>query len=342
MSRNPRILIIRFSSIGDIILTAAFIRQTRLKFPRATLDYVIKKQFSDLIKDNPHIDNVFELDTDSDFESLKNLSQTLKKNQYDFVFDLHANLRSAYLCKQLKKTKIFKIKKNKIKRSLLVFSKINLYKTILSVPEKYLNTGKNAGIKDDGKGLELFWRSDVEKSLTAIFQKEKITKKNYIVIAPGAGFYTKQWPAAYVQQFIELFLKKYHHKIVLLGSAAESVQNDYFLQNDRVINLSGKLSLLQSAIVISNSVAVLSNDSGLMHMAVAVRAPLLAIFGSTTQELGFFPYKSNATVIETEGLWCRPCSHIGRDNCPLNNFKCMMNIQPKKVMNHFSALIESK
>ena len=127
----------------------------------------------------------------------------------------------------------------------------------------------------------------------------------------------------------------------MLGGPDEAEEFDSLVISKRVINLVGKLKLLESAYVIKKAKALLSNDSGLMHMATAVQTPVTAIFGSTVEELGFAPYRSKNIIIQNQSLWCRPCSHVGKNKCPLSHFKCMKDISPEQVYNGFFTLINT-
>lgn len=331
MSLPAKILIIRLSSIGDILLTTPFLRQTRIAFPEATIDFVIKERFIDLVQYNPHLNRIFSVNESEGINGLLQLRKILINNRYDFVFDLHNNLRSRILTFGLL-SKISRIHKDKLKRALLVYTKINLYQKPIPIPERYLQVGAEAGIKDDFNGLEIFWKNHIEEGLFTVVGRN-ILFKPFVVMAPGAGFKTKRWPIEYFRELIQLILEKQRLPIILLGSKDEAEQFKLLEISDKVLNFAGKLTLLESAIMISKAKFLVSNDSGLMHMATAVKTPVLAIFGSTVKEFGFFPYRSENQVLEKENLWCRPCSHIGRNHCPLVHFKCMKDIKPKFVFN---------
>ena len=340
MSDSPKILIIRLSSIGDILLSTPFIRQTRRAFPDSQIDFVTKKQFSELLENNPHINNLIEFDSDTGLQGLKKLGSTLIINKYDYVFDLHNNLRSNYLRQKIKSANKYSIKKNKLIQFLYVKFKINRYLEITPIADRYLNIGKPAGIKDDGEGLEIFWNKNTEDYVIEIFEKKRVSPENQIfAIAPGAGFFTKRWPIEFYQTFVENILEKHDCKVVVLGDDNDKKQSEILSIHDNVIDLTGQLSLLQSAVVLSKCRALVSNDSGLMHMATAVKTPVLGIFGSTVKEFGFFPYRSKSIVVENRNLKCRPCSHIGRNKCPQKHFKCMQEIIPEIVEEKFEKLL---
>ncbi len=335
MNFKKRILIIRLSSIGDVLLATPFIRQTRISFPDAAIDFVVKKKFIDLIKYNPHLHKIYSIDENEGISGLWRLRKKLLKNEYDYIFDLHNNIRSRILTFNAN-SQVFRIKKDKLKRALLVYLKINTYKTVLPIPERYLKVGEKAGVKDDLNGLEIFWKNHIEEGLLSIFDRGFL-QKGYVVIAPGAGFKTKQWLPNYFKDLIKKLVSAKNINIILLGGQKEAKSFEALRISDKVFNLAGELSLLETAIVISKAKFLVSNDSGLMHLATAVNTPVLAIFGSTVKELGFFPFRSEHKICENENLWCRPCSHIGRNFCPLFHFKCMKDIKPQAVFNQLES-----
>ena len=338
MRPNPdRILILRLSSIGDILLSSFFIRQVAKTFPKSKIDFVIKEQFGDLVKFNPNLDQVYYVQPEKGYAQLYQLRNELKSNKYNLVFDLHNNLRTRFLLTGLSKSKKRKINKDKIIRALLVRFKINGYKEIKSIPIRYLETGKEVGINDDMNGLELFWDNQTEEKL--IKEYPFLENDRYIALAPGAAHYTKKWPIEYFMELVDIITEKRNERLVILGGLTDVDDGMELELNDRVINLTGKLSLLESAIAIKNAKVLVSNDSGVMHMATAVKTPVLAIFGSTVEELGFFPFRSKHCVIQNEGLKCRPCSHIGKNYCPKGHFRCMLEIKPKFVYAELVNLI---
>ena len=334
---SNRILILRLSSIGDIILSSFFIRQIANAFPDYSIDFVIKNRFKDLVRFNPYIKKIYTIDSKKGMNHLIELRNKLKNNNYSHIFDLHNNMRTNFLLSGMAGFKKRKINKDKFKRALLVYLKMNQYKTVKPIPIRYLETGLQAGIMDDKKGLDLFWDEQIETNLNKIHAK--LLSSRYFVLAPGAGFYSKKWPIEYFIELVEIIIKKRKEKIVILGGPTDADDATELQLNSRVINLTGKLKLLESAIILKYARALVSNDSGLMHMATAVKTPVLAIFGSTVEELGFFPFRSKHCIVQNEGLKCRPCSHIGKDYCPKGHFRCMLEIEPNFVYDELINLI---
>ncbi len=335
---QPRILILRLSSIGDILLTTPFIRQVRIHFPEAKIDFVVKKQFFQLLKNNPHLNKIYQLDPEQGIKGLLTLRRKLVAAQYTYIFDLHHNFRTELLTAFVPADEKRTIHKDIRKRFLLVTFKKNIYSTILPIPQRYRQVAAELGVEDDGNGLEILWKNRVAERLWRRLKRLDLDH-NYLVLAPGAGFKTKRWPIEYFREVVQYILENRKEKIILLGSAEERKDFEPLLLSKKVVNLAGQVSLLEAAVVLSDARLVVSNDSGLMHMATAVNSPLVAIFGSTVEEFGFFPYKAKAVVLQVEGLKCRPCSHIGKKACPKKHFKCMRDIQPQTVINHISKMI---
>ncbi len=336
MSAAPSFLIIRFSSIGDIILTTAFVRQLRQSVPGACITYVTKREFGDLLRHNPHVERLIGYDSATGVKGLTALREELAGTHWDAVFDLHNNQRSHWLSHQLNYKSIRRIDKNRVRRALLVYAKLNTFAAIPSIPERYRKVGEEWGVKDDGGGLELFWPPELEERLDAVIPGDL----PLIALAPGAGFYTKMWPLDYWRKLLPELLAKYPHRFVLIGGPDERKMLKPLEIDARVVNLAGKLSLLESAALIRRAGALICNDSGVMHMASAVGTPMVAVFGSTTRHLGFFPFRARVEILENNHQWCRPCSHVGRPSCPLVHFNCMRAISPDRVQKALFRLLE--
>ena len=217
--------------------------------------------------------------------------------------------------------KTFQFKKNSFKKFLLVHFKINRLKKAPLIPVRY---AKTAGIKLDNEGLEIFTDNIADSRLEL--------NEKYIGLCPGAKHFTKRWPKEY---FIDLgkILETSGYKVALFGSADESETiKEIESQLGNPLNLCND-SILQTAANMKMCKAIYTNDSGSMHLSCAVDVPVIAFFGSTVKEFGFYPYKNQNVVLEIEDLPCRPCTHIGRNSCPLKHFKCMKEIKPELAFN---------
>jgi len=347
MQNINKILIVRFSSLGDVVLATSLIRWLRQNFPEAELDFLVRQEYAELLHGNPEIDQLIEFDVEPGFRSLRQLKIRLKSRNYDVILDIHNNLRSRYLCLGwggfFSGTRILRIQKQQFIRFLLVKFKINLYRRfygrVIPVWEKYMRTAKPLVGKPESGDCkpELLLAKDPQIKAEKI-QSQLLGNKEYITIAPGAKHLTKRWPVEYYSEFLERIHRETKVKAVLIGGDDDveiSKQILHHCPDGTSISLAGQLSIQETAAVIKNSRLLITNDSGLMHVADALGVPLIAIFGSTVEELGFFPSGPQATVIENSGLSCRPCSHIGRSHCPKEHFRCMQEVTPDIIWHAF-------
>ncbi|NOY58150.1 MAG: lipopolysaccharide heptosyltransferase II [Calditrichaeota bacterium] len=336
MPSNPqKILIIRASSIGDILLTTPLFRLLRRQFPLAETAIVIKKQFTDLVRTNPNINNVIVFDSTKGLKELGRIRREIKKQHFDVIIDIHKNFRS-YYWRVFQKARIHSFKKYRIKRFLLVRFGWNFYKNIIPVYRRYIDSVKELGIQDDEQGLEFFPDKSVCESTMEILADQGFHPKNpTIALAPGAGFANKRWPGNYFATVVKKLIAEQNAKVLLLGGKDDATITQQIARecNGQVTDLAGKLDLMQTACTLAACQLIITNDTGLMHLANALKIKTVAIFGPTTKELGFFPDERISTVIENNTLTCRPCTHIGSNKCPKKHFKCMKDIRPEDVYN---------
>jgi len=342
MKSNPKkILILRLSSIGDILLATPLIRALWKRFPEAQIDFVVKSQFAELLRTNPHLNKLYSLDTKKGRSALKKLRQTLRGQRYDLVVDIHNNFRSGCLRRQ-KSARIVKLRKYKVQRFFLVKLGWNFYRQITPVHQRYLDTVAGFGVYDDGQGLEFFPDQETQKEIDVLLnQKGRQPGRLFICIAPGASRETKRWPAERFAVAAKKLILEAGAQILFLGDAKDAELTAAI--NERLdgagIDLAGKLTLMQSACALNRVDMALTNDSGLMHLSTALGKPTLAIFGSTVRELGFFPVGPQTAVVENKNISCRPCTHIGRRRCPEKHFRCMMDIPPNAVFDAATTLL---
>lgn len=340
-----KILIIRLSSIGDIILTTPVIRILKQHFPNSQIDFVIKKQFADLLKNHPSIDKLIIFDNARQQNDLKRIKREIKQQQYDLIIDLHKNFRSYFLTINGKAKKVLRYKKFIVRRWLLVSFKWNLFKQSVPIYLRYLIPLKKLGFKYDNLGLDIF----VDKKTKQLVEKKyaDFFNQNFealIGIAPGASFFTKRWTSQGFEAVINHFGQRKKLGIILFGNEAdrELIETLNITNNQSIINAAGELSIIESAALMDKCDLLLTNDSGLMHLASALKKKVVAIFGSTTRELGFFPTTTEHIVIENLNAICRPCSHVGKNNCPKKHFDCIKKIHPAQVIGAVETLLFPK
>ena len=338
MREPSNILIIRLSSLGDVLLTSPLIRVLRQKFPRARIDFLVRREYAELVKYNPHLTRVWEFDASGGLKELLSWRQRLREQRYQVMLDVHRNLRSLVWTGFLPGTRVYRVKKNQFLRFLLVKFKINLYRRVYGrvtpVWEKYLRTGAALGLKPDGARLELFLPPEAEETAAHFYRKLPAGRWE-VVMSPGARHFTKRWPMEYFAEVIQTLHERHGLHTILVGGTDDREVGEAILSQlppGTAISTMGQLSILETAALMKRAGLVISNDSGLMHVAAALERPLIALFGSTVEELGFFPVGKQATVLEVRGLKCRPCSHIGRATCPRKHFRCMRDLLPSRVL----------
>lgn len=328
LSKLNKILIIRLSSLGDILLTTPFIRAIKSQFPDIKIDMLLREEYADVVKLNPYLNKKFLFKKDEKSNNV--LIEQLKNTNYELVIDLQNNLRSKKIVSSLK-TKSVKFDKRSFDKFLLVNFKINKLKEALQIPVRYSNTIQD--LKLDKGGLDLF----TDKSAN----EELIGKNNLIGFCPGARHFTKRWLKEY---FVELGnkLTQDGYTIVLFGGRIDKeICEEINKAIPGSINLANDDDLLQTVADMKLCKVVVCNDSGLMHTATATGTKVIAIFGSTVKELGFAPYNCNNLILENNSLTCRPCSHIGRSNCPKKHFDCIKSIKPDFVFEKIQSIIST-
>ncbi len=338
MNSSPKTLIIRFSSIGDIILATPLLRALRRRFPKGQIDFVARKEYAELVKNNHNLNFTYEFDARTGFEGLRHLKRRIRDESYDLIVDIHDSLRSKYL-RSMRGVERVVVNKRVVQRTALVKLKKNLYKDGLPVPERYIETVQHYGVENDEKGLELHIPDEILFGVSGKIATLRLHRFEKIIgVCPGARHFTKRWPR---ERYAELAAQVVHRvdaKLLLFGGREDRETCSFIHQKvqkegdkERVTDFSGELSLLETAAAMQYCDVVVTNDSGLMHMASAMQRKIVALFGSTVREFGFYPYRAQAIVLEEEGVSCRPCSHIGRPACPEGHFRCMMNISVERV-----------
>jgi lipopolysaccharide heptosyltransferase II len=348
MSTPSKTLVIRFSSIGDIVLSTPLLRVLRATFPKIQLDYVTRTEYAELVRHNQNVNLVYEYDVREGFEGLRRLKQKLRDEAYDTVVDIHGSLRSIFLRTGLGAQRVFTIDKRKYERFMLVHLKKNLYRSIVSVADRYIEPLEAIGVRSDGKGPELHIPDEVLFGVSGKMATLQLHRfERTIGLCPTARHFTKRWPD---DRFVALgvrFAREEDGKVLIFGGKDDRNLTSTIAARinaeagaERATDLSGQFSLLETAAAMEYCDVVVTNDSGLMHIASAMHKKLVAVFGSTVREFGFFPY--GGIVVERTGLGCRPCSHIGRPSCPEGHLRCLKEIDVEEVYQRVHQLVHQE
>lgn len=322
MTLDKKILITRFSSIGDIVLCTPVIRALKLQ-KDWEIHFVTKTRYAALLRHNGYLDRLWSFD-----KEITEISSQLKQESFDLIVDLHKNLRSKRLISLLGVRSISFDKLN-LQKWLRVYTPFNIMPDKHLV-DRYYEALDDLSIVNDGRGMDFF------HGHTPLFlDKFGLKANDYVVLSLGATYVTKRIPEHLISYIINNLDQK---KIVLIGgNDVESIAQRLVQNRVDVFNLVGSLNLLESAAMIDYASCVVSGDTGMMHIAAALKKPIVSVWGGTHHDLGMYPYYGsdnpdlNTSIVNAE-ISCSPCSKIGKNKCPKGHFKCMLDIHPSAVV----------
>lgn len=333
------IVLIRFSSLGDVVLQTGLAAWLKLKFKDCKITFVTSKEFSSLVDDHDYIDDIILYKRSRGFDDIKtlyHLAQEISRLHPDFVIDLHGTLRAKLLHLFGANLKFIKVNKRTILRNILIRFKIDFLKKLKSHHERLMIDFSGILGKDYSRDeLEDFINR--ESALTTIGKSADresidITFKKYFVISPVASFEYKRWPISKFNQLIQHFLADTDYDdygIVIIAGPNDNYCKD-IIENERVLNLQGKTTLAQSCYVLKHSELCITNDTGMAHISEAYGNPVISIFGPTHESFGFRPHLSKSQSISVD-LNCRPCSATGSKSCHRDKHYCMLEISSEEV-----------
>lgn len=332
-SAPDSILLIRLGRLGNVILVTPLLRALHQAFPAAAIDWVVKREYAELLQGHPGLREAIPLDTGQGPGRLLKLAQELRQRGYDLVLDLHGNPRSYLLSALSGAAERRRSRKWSLRRRLLTGLGLNLLRQAPSVAWRSFTAVEDFGLAPDHGRPELWPAAPARRHLEGLLAP---LPRPRIGLAPGASRLTKRWPAASFAEAGAVLARRFSGSLVLVGGGEDRGTGEEVRgrlpEGLPVLDLSGRLSLPQAAAAIQGLDLLISNDTGLMHLATAVNTPVVAIFGPTTRELGFFPLGPKAAVIEHPNLGCRPCSLHGSAACPRGHFRCMLELPPERVI----------
>jgi heptosyltransferase-2 len=326
-----RILLVRFSSIGDIVLTTPLVRALRHRHPDAQLIYVTKRALAPLVADNPHLSQVIALEPD---EPIADFARRLRALQPTHGLDLHGSLRSAAL-RLLVRCRWSGYAKRKLARTLLIATKLDFYRGRVPVAERYFEAARRLDVRPDGDPPEFFLGAAPRERVAQWLADRGLAAGPLAALAPGAAHATKRWPIAHWQALAER-LRGAGYRLVVLGGpedrgAARQLE-------PLAASAAGEFTLQETGACLARAKVLVSGDTGVMHMATGVGTPVVALFGPTVGAFGFVPYHARATVLGQD-LACRPCSTSGTPRCPLGHHRCLVDLLPHQVAAAVARLV---
>ena len=327
-SSIPNVLAVRFSSIGDILLTTPLLRAIRRSHPGARITVLIKRDYVALLSHNPHVDLVLGL---SPSRSLLSLASELRGDRYTHLLDLHDNLRSRAL-RLLVPGRWRTYPKHRLARAWLIHAKRNRYRDRRPVAERYFSAARDLGVQPDGCPPDFYLGPEAGDQVSDWLRAMGLEEEaNIVALAPGAAHATKRWPIEHWRALVARNLES-GAAVVIVGGPSDADLGATLAEQGggRVVSAAGIFGLQATAALIQRARVLVSGDTGVMHMASAVRTPVVGLFGPTVEAFGFFPYTPRASVVELP-LPCRPCTAQGSSRCPLGHHRCMIDIQPSVV-----------
>ncbi|HET9134646.1 MAG TPA: glycosyltransferase family 9 protein [Gemmatimonadales bacterium] len=323
----PRILVVRFSSIGDLVLLTPLLRAIRARHPQAELTVVVREDLADILRHNPRLTRLV---TWRKGTPLAELARTLRATPWTHRLDLHGSLRSLAL-RRLVGGRWTTYPKHRVRRAMLIRSGGRYGGDLGPVAERYFAAAAPLEVAPDGLPAELFTGREDETAAERFLAEHRLGHDRGIVaIAPGAAHFTKRWPVEHWEALVRRL--RGARDVVVLGGPAEREAADAIVAagGDRVVSAAGQFSLLGTAALLKRVQVLAAGDTGVLHMASAVGTPVVGLYGPGIRQFGFFPYRGRAVVLE-QPLACRPCSPHGGPRCPEGHHRCLRDTLPEAV-----------
>ncbi len=329
-----KVLVVRMSSIGDIVLTTPIIRSLKQARPDIELHYLTRAAYGDILAHNPHVDRLHLAQ-----HSPRELSAALRSERFDYVLDLHNNARSLRILLNLRRP-FRRFPKHNFAKLRMTMFKQSVH--IPHVVERYAAALKPLNIPLDDGGLDFFLPDDARERARTLLSERFGTDRGagagnngsgILAVVLGAKHRTKIW----VPEHFRALLKLRNRPAILLGGPDDRPMADEILASlqtsarEKLLDAVGRTDLGTSAALLEHGDVVLSHDTGLMHIAAALQKKTVTLWGNTIPGFGMTPYRAPHRILEVNGLGCRPCSKIGYDRCPQGHFRCMREITPEMV-----------
>jgi len=317
------ILLVRFSSIGDVLLTTPLVRCLRARHPDARLVFVTKQAMAPLVAANPHLSAVVSL---APGEQIGALASRLRALEPARGLDLHGSLRSAALRLRVRCT-WHGYRKRRLARGVLIATKLDLYRHRVPVAERYFAAARGLDVRPDGDPPQFFLGAEARDRVDRWLTNRRMTVAPLAVLAPGAAHFTKRWPD---ERWVDLAQRLRARGFVLAVVGGREDREAAARLAHLAESSAGEFGLQESGALLARAQVVVSGDTGVMHMATGVGTPVVALFGPTVEQFGFFPYGGRAVVLQRD-LACRPCSTMGSRRCPMGHHRCLSDIGADEV-----------
>ena len=333
-----KILVIRLSSLGDIVLLVPELIRLRKAAPDAVIHLLTSERFAELFAENTYLDEVLTLDG-SGPGALARIRDRLARERYDAVVDAHGVLRSLILCHTLHAPRKVRIGKDEIAKFALIAGKANLYRSVVPQTERYARLFEKLGVPKADLRIDLPLPASATPAAAAAVPPAAPGAPGPVAFAPGARWETKRWPRESYVELMRLAAGRGYATLLIGGPADAGPNAEIAAQvSPAPLDCTGALSILESAAVLRRCAALVTNDSAPLHLAESVGTPVVAFYGPTVREFGYFPRLPRSVALETE-LPCRPCSRNGARRCPYGTKECLAAISPPRAMDALARLL---
>ncbi len=323
----PDILAVRFSSLGDLVLTTPLFRAIKRAHPLARVTLLTRTEYVPLFAHNPRLARVIGWDGKS---SLRSVTRELRATRWTHRLDLHGSLRS-FTVRRLVGGRWRGYPKRRLARAIQIRLKRDVYRDRRHVAERYFDAARGLGLEPDDQPPEVFLPMDATSAADRFLREAGLSDRTLIALVPGAAHCTKRWPEHHWAALAELLTSR-GLGLVILGGGADVEQGSRLaaIAGARGVSAAGRFDLAGTAALLKRARCAVAGDTGVMHLATAMRTPVVTMLGPTVGEFGFLPYHARATILERD-LSCRPCSKMGGPACPLGHHHCLEWIPPEEV-----------
>jgi len=323
----PNILAVRFSSLGDLVLTTPLFRAIRRAHPSARVTLLTRAAYLPLFAHNPRLSRVIGWDGE---ESLRNVTGDLRGVDWTHRLDLHGSLRSCAV-RRLVGGRWRGYPKRRLARAMQIRFKGDVYRDRRHVAERYFDAARGLGLEPDDQPPEVFLPMEATSTADRFLRESGVADRTLIALIPGAAHFTKRWPEHQWAALVELLTGRGLGVVILGGSAeVELAGRLVTIAGAHGVSAAGCFDIAGTAALLKRARCAVAGDTGVMHLATAVRTPVVTLLGPTVGEFGFLPYHARATILERD-LACRPCSKMGGPSCPLGHHHCLEWIAPEEV-----------
>ena len=337
--KRPRILLIRFSSLGDLVLLTALVEGIAVSFPGYELHLATKEQYRELFESNRHITRIDTLPMDAGFLELLRLRRRLAAGRFEIIIDAHNVIRSNFLYRTLYAPGKTQLGKDQVRKLSLIRAGKDLYRNTVSMKDRYLDLLAALGSDVPDVSTRLEPPPEAEAEADALFEANRLTGRPVVALAPGARWDTKRWPARNFSETAAAMSGR-GYGVLVIGDESEREICRIAASAGGCTDACGRLSLMATASVLKRASILVTNDSAPLHIAEAVGTPVVGLFGPTVRQFGYFPLLNDSIVLEKD-LECRPCSRNGSRPCHIAARDCLDTIDSSEVLSAIDLVLKS-